>query len=125
MFSLNHIFILLQVQQYSCSVCVCGCVPASVGSEQGGFFAHFVPRLHFDTGLFVRCCCVVPRCRCLGRRHRQYFTKGSASLCGVVELINEDFSDEAIQKQVEDRLMPRTEELPIYNMQEFNDKVIV
>ena len=55
----------------------------------------------------------------------QYFTKGAASLCGVVELINEDFSDEAIQKQVEDRLMPRTEEFPIYDMREFNDKVAV
>lgn len=43
----------------------------------------------------------------------------------MVELINEDFADEAIQKRVEDRLMPRTEELPIYNMQEFNDKVMV
>ena len=43
----------------------------------------------------------------------------------MVELINEDFTDEAIQQQVEDRLMPRTEELPIYNMREFNDKVAV
>ncbi len=53
----------------------------------------------------------------------QYFTKGAASFCGVVELINEEFSDAAIKKQINDRLMPRTEELPIYNMHEFNDKV--
>lgn len=53
----------------------------------------------------------------------QYFTKGAASLCGVVELINEEFTDEAIMKEVEDRLMPRTEELPLYTTHEFNDKV--
>ena len=53
----------------------------------------------------------------------QYFTKGAANLCGVVELINEDFADEALKKEVEDRLMPRTEELPLYTTHEFNDKV--
>lgn len=53
----------------------------------------------------------------------QYFTKGAANLCGVVELINEEFSDEAIKKEVDDRLMPRTEELPLYTTEEFNDKV--
>eukprot|EP00903_Cladosiphon_okamuranus_P012613 g11801.t1 len=58
------------------------------------------------------------------KQFKRYFTKGAASFCGVVELINEDFTDEAIQKQVEDRLIPRTEELPIYNMQEFNDKIL-
>ena len=34
----------------------------------------------------------------------QYFTKGAANLCGVVGLINEDFADEALKKEVEDRL---------------------
>ena len=53
----------------------------------------------------------------------QYFTKGAANLCGMVEIINEEFSDEALKKEVEDRLMPRTEELPLYSTHEFNDKV--
>ena len=53
----------------------------------------------------------------------QYFTKGAANLCGMVEIINEDFADEALKKEVEDRLMPRTEELPLYSTHEFNDKV--
>ena len=60
---------------------------------------------------------------CCWWRPMQYFNKGAANLCGVVEIINEDFSDEAIHKKVEDRLMPRTEELPLYTTHEFNDKV--
>lgn len=54
----------------------------------------------------------------------QYFKKGAANLCGMVELINEEFSDEALKKEVEDRLMPRTEELPLYTTHEFNAKVV-
>lgn len=54
----------------------------------------------------------------------QYFTKGSVSLCGMVEIINDTYSDEALKKEVEDRLMPRTEELPLYSMHEFNNKVV-
>ena len=67
-----------------------------------------------DVKRTARCCwgCVV-----------QYFAKGAASICGVVAIINEEFSDEALKKEVEDRLMPRTEELPLYTTQEFNDKV--
>ena len=42
----------------------------------------------------------------------------------MVELINEEFSDEALKKEVEDRLMPRTEELPLYTTHEFNAKVM-
>ena len=53
----------------------------------------------------------------------QYLTKGAANLCGVVEIVNEEF-DEAILQEVEDRLMPRTEELPLYTTHEFNDKVM-
>ncbi|CBN76583.1 delta-9 desaturase [Ectocarpus siliculosus] len=53
-----------------------------------------------------------------------FFTKGAARLCCFVELVNEKFTDEAIQQEVDNRLMPRTEELPIYTMQEFNDKVL-
>lgn len=55
----------------------------------------------------------------------QYFKKGAANLCGMVELVNEEFSEEALKNEIEDRLMPRTEELPLYTMQEFNDKVVV
>ena len=44
-------------------------------------------------------------------------------MCGLVELVNENFMDEAALAQVEDRLMPRTEELPIYTTEEFNNKV--
>ena len=67
-----------------------------------------------ETKLTARCCwgCAV-----------QFFAKGTASICGVVTIINEEFSDEALKKEIEDRLMPRTEELPIYTTQEFNDKV--
>lgn len=54
----------------------------------------------------------------------QYFIKGSANLCGFVEVINEDFTDETIKRAVEDRLMPRTEDLPIYTTEEFNEKVL-
>lgn len=53
----------------------------------------------------------------------QFFKKGSANLCGLLEVVNEEFSDEAIKKAVEDRLVPRTQELPIYTPKEFNDKV--
>lgn len=53
----------------------------------------------------------------------QYFTKGAANLCGMVEIVNEDFADDALKREVEDRLMPRTEELPLYSTHEFNDKV--
>lgn len=49
--------------------------------------------------------------------------KGAANLCGMVELINEEFTDEALKKEVEDRLMPRTKELPLYTTHEFNAKV--
>lgn len=54
----------------------------------------------------------------------QFFTKGAAHLCCMVEIINDGFSDEAIKKAVENRLMPRTEDLPIYTTHEFNDKVV-
>lgn len=50
----------------------------------------------------------------------QFFTKGTASLCGIVDIINDGFSDEDLNK---DRLMPRTEELPLYTMEDFNKKV--
>lgn len=53
----------------------------------------------------------------------QYLTKGAAHLCGVLAVINTEFSDEAILKEVQDRLMPRTEKLPLYSTQEFNEKV--
>ncbi|CAM9782649.1 unnamed protein product, partial [Ectocarpus sp. 12 AP-2014] len=58
------------------------------------------------------------------KQARRFFTKGAARLCCFVELVNEKFTDEAIQQEVDNRLMPRTEELPIYTMQEFNEKVL-
>ena len=53
----------------------------------------------------------------------QFFAKGAANVCGLVQVVNENFVDEAVIAEVEDRLMPRTEELPIYTMEEFNNKV--
>ena len=47
-----------------------------------------------------------------------------ANVCGVVQVVNENFVNEAVIAEAEDRLMPRTEELPIYTMEEFNNKVI-
>lgn len=61
---------------------------------------------------------------CCSRGVVQFFTKGVAQLCCMVEIINDDFSDEAVKKEVEDRLMPRTQDLPLYTTLEFNDKVV-
>ena len=55
------------------------------------------------------------------KQYRRYFAKGAANVCGFMEVINEDHAlthDKALA-----RLVPRTEELPIYTMAEFNDKV--
>ena len=53
----------------------------------------------------------------------QFVTKGAANVCGVVELVNESFLIDGMEAKMKDRLMPRTEELPIYSTEEFNDKV--
>ena len=69
-------------------------------------------------------CIIVKRTSlCCWWRVMQYFKKGAANLCGMVELINEQFSDETRKKELEDRLMPRTEELPLHTTHEFNAKV--
>lgn len=56
----------------------------------------------------------------------RYFRKGSAKLCGLVEVVNSKYEREAEgedEDDVEDRLVPRTEDLPLYTMAEFNEKV--
>ena len=62
--------------------------------------------------------------RCTSGHVGQFFTKGAALLCGMVEIINDGFSDETTNKELEDRLMPRTEKLPLYTTHEFNDNVV-
>ncbi len=57
----------------------------------------------------------------------RYFRKGSASLLGLFELVNEEYAsgdgEENDGDPSEDRLVPRTEDLPLYTVAEFNDKV--
>ena len=53
----------------------------------------------------------------------QYFKKGAANVCCVVPIVNQNFTDEDVNNGMEDRLMPRTEELPLYSTLEFNNKV--
>lgn len=55
------------------------------------------------------------------KQYRRYFAKGAANVCGFMEVINEDHA--LTKDKVQDRLVPRTEDLPIYTMAEFNDKV--
>ncbi|CAM9534507.1 unnamed protein product [Ascophyllum nodosum] len=58
------------------------------------------------------------------KQYRRYFKKGAAKGCGCIELVNEDYVSEADRKALA-RLMPRTEDLPIYTVTEFNDKVVL
>lgn len=44
-------------------------------------------------------------------------------MCCVVPIVNKNFTDEDANNDMEDRLMPRTEELPLYSTLEFNNKV--
>lgn len=55
------------------------------------------------------------------KQYRRFFDKGVAKGCGCIELINEDYTPE--DKKAMSRLMPRTEDVPIYTINEFNDKV--
>lgn len=55
------------------------------------------------------------------KQYRRYFAKGAANVCGFMEVINEDHA--LTNDKAQDRLVPRTEDLPIYTMAEFNDKV--
>lgn len=52
------------------------------------------------------------------KQYRRFFKKGVANVCGCVDLVNERHGDDG-----KDRLMPRNGELPIYTVEEFNDKV--
>ncbi len=62
-----------------------------------------------------------------GRLSCRYFRKGAANICGFVELINEAYTPGDGQGNDENpsatRLVPRTEDLPLYTVAEFNDKV--
>lgn len=49
----------------------------------------------------------------------QFVFKGSATICGCMELVNEQY----VPGDGKGHLVPRTEDLPIYTTQEFNDKV--
>ncbi|CAM9704645.1 unnamed protein product, partial [Ectocarpus fasciculatus] len=62
------------------------------------------------------------------KQYRRFFKKGSAKVLGCVEIINERYKGEggaddngAPQYQ---RLVPRTEDLPMYSLAEFNEKVL-
>ena len=55
------------------------------------------------------------------KQYRRYFVKGSANVCGFMEVINEDHA--LTKDKLKHRLVPRTEELQIYTVSEFNDKV--
>ncbi|CAM9152625.1 unnamed protein product [Ectocarpus sp. 12 AP-2014] len=62
------------------------------------------------------------------KQYRRYFKKGSAKILGCVEIINERHdgegdADENGAPQYQ-RLVPRTEDLPIYSLSEFNEKVL-
>ncbi|CAN0184392.1 unnamed protein product, partial [Scytosiphon promiscuus] len=63
------------------------------------------------------------------KQYRRYFKKGSAKLLGCVQIINEKHKGEAGvgedgEPPKEERLMPRTKDLPIYSVAELNDKVL-
>ncbi|CAM9319898.1 unnamed protein product [Pylaiella littoralis] len=61
------------------------------------------------------------------KQYRRFFKKGSAKLCGIVEVVNPMYEADADGEDediVEDRLVPRTEALPLYTMAEFNEKVL-
>lgn len=49
----------------------------------------------------------------------QYVTKGAARVCGCVEVVNDDY----VPTSSPSRLIPRTEDLPLYTTAEFNKKV--
>ncbi|CAM9298493.1 unnamed protein product [Ectocarpus sp. 4 AP-2014] len=62
------------------------------------------------------------------KQYRRYFKKGSAKILGCVAIINERHdgkgdTDENGVPQYQ-RLVPRTEDLPIYSLAEFNIKVL-
>lgn len=56
------------------------------------------------------------------KQYRRYFKKGAAKLFGCVEMVNYDYDSQG-EKITAERLMERTEDLTIYSMAEFNDKV--
>ena len=55
------------------------------------------------------------------KQYRRYFSKGRAKILGVVEIVNETYGQSA--EGPKERLMPRTQVLPIYTVVEFNEKV--
>lgn len=60
------------------------------------------------------------------KQYRRYVYKGAAKGCGCLEVVNDMYmmGDKGGKASV-DRLIPRTERLPLYTMAEFNDKVSV
>ncbi|CAN0025142.1 unnamed protein product, partial [Ectocarpus sp. 6 AP-2014] len=59
------------------------------------------------------------------KQYRRYFKKGSATLLGCLQVVNESYTgDDAAELPKRERLMPRTEDLPMYSVAEFNDKVL-
>ena len=55
------------------------------------------------------------------KQARRFFSKGAASVCGVMSIVNE-FHNDSVHK-VDGRLIPRTMDLPAYSVPAFNDKV--
>ncbi|CAM9558139.1 unnamed protein product [Pylaiella littoralis] len=61
------------------------------------------------------------------KQYRRYVKKGAASICGFFEVVNTKYDPDAVvadEVVPEDRLMPRTEALPLYTVAEFNEKVL-
>ena len=59
------------------------------------------------------------------KQYYRFFTKGSAHVCACVDVVNEEFGDTAHGKnKPRPRLVPRTEDLIIYSVLEFNNKVL-
>lgn len=56
------------------------------------------------------------------KQYHRFFMKGSARVCACVDVVNEEFEDTMHGKN-RPRLMPRTEDLMIYSVLEFNYKV--
>ena len=59
------------------------------------------------------------------KQFSRFFVKGSAHVCACVSVVNEGFEDTAHgRNRPRHRLVPRTEDLIIYSILEFNYKVL-
>lgn len=56
------------------------------------------------------------------KQYRRFFEKGSANVLMCLEVVNNRFEGPK-RRARNPRIMPRTEELPLYTLAEFNEKV--